>query len=165
MMTGSTVYSAIGLDSIKAEQRHYDEVIREKPKEIPSDEKQMRMDHDIRNEINAIATLVSVVRPTLCSTKTFQLEGYDLTEDKQIQFISCSDNDDTGPLQVDDHKDTNNLRNENDIENVNVKFKADLFEIHTMRLNFIEAEKRKDGSKDDFVEHILSVEVLSKITK
>lgn len=35
------------------------------------------MDHDtsIRNEINAIATLVSVVSPTLCSTKTFQLEG------------------------------------------------------------------------------------------
>lgn len=74
-MTGSTVYSAIGQDSIKAEQRHFDEVIREKPKEIPSDEKEMRMDHDIRNEINAIATLVSVVRPTLCSTKTFQLEG------------------------------------------------------------------------------------------
>ncbi|VDI25732.1 Hypothetical predicted protein [Mytilus galloprovincialis] len=114
MMTGSTVYSAIGQDSINAEQRHFDEVIREKPKEIPSDEKEMRMDHDIRNEINAIATLVSVVRPTLCSTKTFQLEGClyiidnqdDLTEDKQIQFISCSDNDDTGPLQVDDHKDT-----------------------------------------------------------
>ena len=30
-MTGSTVYSAIGQDSIKAEQRHFDEVIREKP--------------------------------------------------------------------------------------------------------------------------------------
>ncbi|CAC5421890.1 unnamed protein product [Mytilus coruscus] len=90
MVTGSTVYSAIELDSLKAEQRHYDEVIRGKPKKIPSDEVQKRMDHGTRNEINAIATLVSVVLPTFYSTMTFQKEGCYIIDNQGEKFCVVS---------------------------------------------------------------------------
>ncbi|CAC5376428.1 unnamed protein product [Mytilus coruscus] len=90
MVTGSTVYSAIGLDSLKAEQRHYDEVVRGKPKEIPSDEVQKRMDHGTRNEINAIATLVSVVLHTFYSAMTFHEEGCYIIDNQGAKFCVVS---------------------------------------------------------------------------
>ncbi|CAC5380282.1 unnamed protein product [Mytilus coruscus] len=90
MVTGSTVYNAIGLDSLKAEQRHYDEVVRGKPKEIPSDEVQKRMDHGTRNEINAIATLISVVLPTFYSAMTFHEEGCYIIDNQGKKFCVVS---------------------------------------------------------------------------
>ena len=63
VVTGSTLYCALGLDTLKAQQSHYDAVVNGKPRPEPSDEVMRNMQHGITNEINAVATLVSKVMP------------------------------------------------------------------------------------------------------
>ncbi|CAC5421889.1 unnamed protein product [Mytilus coruscus] len=68
------------------------------------------------------ATHISNVTADTVTTAVMQnaeMNQHDLTEAEQIQLLSCSDNDDTDPLQEDDHEDTNSLRDENDINNGN----------------------------------------------
>ncbi|KAK3083520.1 hypothetical protein FSP39_024656 [Pinctada imbricata] len=63
-VTESTVYKAIGLETLRAEQLHFDEVVRGKPKLLVPQDVEVRLQHGQTNEINGIATLVAVILPT-----------------------------------------------------------------------------------------------------
>ena len=83
-VTGSTVYRAIGLESLRAEQGHFDEVFRAKPPMEPTNETKANMRHGIENEINGIATLVSVVMPSFfhkCSSMKRDVTSLSITRD------------------------------------------------------------------------------------
>ena len=62
-VTGSTINSAIGLDTLqKQKDHHYEHVRGRKPPPVPPD-LQKKFDHGTRNEVNATATLLSTVVP------------------------------------------------------------------------------------------------------
>lgn len=73
--TGSTLFTALGLDTLKKQQEHYDFVKFEKAKSEPTARIKERMEHGQRNEINAVATLVGKVLPCFYPSYTFSEEG------------------------------------------------------------------------------------------
>ena len=89
-VTGSTVYRAIGLESLRAEQGHFDEVFRAKPPMEPTNETKANMRHGIENEINGIATLVSVVMPSFFPQMQFYEEGCYVVEHNERPFCVIS---------------------------------------------------------------------------
>lgn len=73
--TGSTLFTALGLETLKKQQEHYDFVRFEKAKSEPTARIKERMEHGQRNEINAVATLVGKVFPCFYPSYTFSEEG------------------------------------------------------------------------------------------
>ena len=62
-ITGSTMYAALGLDTLaKQKEHHYIHVRGRKPPPTPPDLQKL-FDHGTKNEVNAIATLISTVVP------------------------------------------------------------------------------------------------------
>ena len=62
-VTGSTIYTALGLDTLtKQKEHHYVHVHGCKPPPMPPDLQKL-FDHGTKNEVNAIATLMSTVVP------------------------------------------------------------------------------------------------------
>ena len=66
-VTGSTLNTAIGLDTLqKQKEHHYIHVRGRKPPPTPPD-LQKKFDHSTRNEVNATATLISTIAPAYLS--------------------------------------------------------------------------------------------------
>ena len=64
-LTGSTMYKALGLDTLRAQKEHFDVYVKGKqPKPILPQVQEM-MNYGTENEINAIATLVGLILPAL----------------------------------------------------------------------------------------------------
>ena len=61
MLTGSSMHRALGLDTLKAEKEHVNVHVKGRPKP----DVQKYLDFGSKNEINAMATLVSVIMPAL----------------------------------------------------------------------------------------------------
>ena len=59
MLTGSSMYKALGLDTLKAEKLHVNVHVKGRPQPDVSAEVQKYLDFSNKNEINAMATLVS----------------------------------------------------------------------------------------------------------
>ena len=62
-VTGSTIYTALGLDTLtKQKEHHYIHVRGRNPPPTPPDLQKL-FDHGTKNEVNAIATLISTIVP------------------------------------------------------------------------------------------------------
>ncbi|MEW8542406.1 MAG: YqaJ viral recombinase family protein, partial [Candidatus Thiodiazotropha sp.] len=88
-VTGSTLYKAVGLESLKAQLQHFDNVVYQKEKEEPSAEVKQRMEHGSLNEINGVATIVGKVLPMFYPSLHFFEEGcYENAENGCKMIIS-----------------------------------------------------------------------------
>ena len=91
MFSGSTAYAAIGLDTLKRQQEHFDRVMFGKEPQV-SEKTAQFMKHGTENEINALATLVGKVVPSLYPNLCFVEEGfYEMTTENQPFFIVSPD--------------------------------------------------------------------------
>ena len=62
-ITGSTLNAALGLDTLQKQKDHHHVFVRgQKPPPIP-DDLQQKFDHGTKNEVNAIATIISTIIP------------------------------------------------------------------------------------------------------
>lgn len=92
-VTGSTLFDAVGLSTLKRQQAHYDRVngvatsnLLETPNEVNE-----AMKHGIENEINALGTIVSRVLPVFAPFLKFHEEGYykmDYNENESFLIVS-----------------------------------------------------------------------------
>ena len=89
-VTGSTLYSALGLETLRKQQQHFEKVVCGIPEPMPSKEVQSYMDHGTENEPNAVATLVSKVLPVLLPRCEYFEEGCFCIEfdDKPFMVVS-----------------------------------------------------------------------------
>ena len=74
-VTGSTLYDAVGLRTLKMQTTHYDEVVSNIPKPEPPENVKKMMDHGSENELHAVATVVTKVLPVLNPDLKFFEEG------------------------------------------------------------------------------------------
>ena len=74
-ITGSTFHKAIGMESLKKQQYHFDMVYNNKKQPEFDSETQKRLQHGQINEINAVATIVSKVLPVFFPDMIFYEEG------------------------------------------------------------------------------------------
>ena len=65
LITGSTIYRALGLDTLKAQKEHFDSVICGVPEKQPSEEQLKNMKYGTDNEINAVATVTGRILPVV----------------------------------------------------------------------------------------------------
>ena len=87
-VTGSTSHRAVGLDWLKEQRLFFDETMSGE-QSSKSDAQQVAMDYGSKNEINAIATLVSKVMPVLYPRLTLNEEGTYKISDETSQPILC----------------------------------------------------------------------------
>ena len=78
-LTGSTMFQALGLDTLKSQQQHFDQVKSGVDKPV-SDTVQKYMDHGARNEINALATVLGKVLPVFHPEYVFREDGCEVVE-------------------------------------------------------------------------------------
>lgn len=92
VFVGSTAYTALGCDTLKKQQEHFDKVIYNiKGKDIDEDT-QRRMAHGSENEINAMATLAAKVLPAYYPSKNFIEEGsYEIYRNNEPFFLVSPD--------------------------------------------------------------------------
>jgi hypothetical protein len=74
-VTGSTANSALGLDTLKRQKEHFDNVVDGKRKREPDAEKKRRMEFGTQHEIDAIVTVVSKVIPFFYPRLSYFEEG------------------------------------------------------------------------------------------
>ena len=82
VVTGSTIYKAIGLDGLKNQREHFENVCCGIDKKRPSESVQKALDYGTENEINGIATLVGKILPVLQPNLHYHEEGC-------VQFQFC----------------------------------------------------------------------------
>lgn len=88
VLTGSTLYNALGLASLKEQQRHFDKVIGRKTEEAISQEVQRRLDHGTESEPHAVGTLTSKVLPFYYSELKYVEEGALITRSEPKIMVS-----------------------------------------------------------------------------
>ena len=76
VVTGSTLYQAVGCDGLQKMKEHFDSHICKEKARTKSSTAQSAMSYGTDNEINATATFVSTVMPVIAPTCVFQEEGY-----------------------------------------------------------------------------------------
>ena len=90
-VTGSTVHGAIGLDTLKKQQQHFDQKVSGKPKPEFSDEVKERMKYGTVHEIDAIATLTGTVLPFMFPALSYFEEGcLNIRTEMDEQFMVVS---------------------------------------------------------------------------
>ena len=75
MATGSTIYDAIGLRTLKQQNAHFDEVISNIKKPEPSEHVKEMMAYGTENEVHAVATFAGKVLPVLNPDLNLYEEG------------------------------------------------------------------------------------------
>ena len=65
MVTGSSMFRALGLDTLKAEKEHFNVHVRKLPSTLLSTDVQEYIKFGSENEINATSTLIGSLMPTL----------------------------------------------------------------------------------------------------
>ncbi|XP_052245773.1 uncharacterized protein LOC127854757 [Dreissena polymorpha] len=94
-ITGSTVYSAIGLDGLKRCQSHFDGIISGVHSDDSTEAQKKAMNHGIASETHEIATLAGIVMPFLFPNSIYCEEGYYI-ENKMMVSPDGSLRDNTG---------------------------------------------------------------------
>ena len=64
LVTGSSCFDALGLNTLAAQKNHYNHYVLKTPKEI-TPETQANFNHRNKNEINAVASIVGVIMPAI----------------------------------------------------------------------------------------------------
>ena len=89
-VTGRTAYKALGFESLKKQQEHFDYVFCKQDKPEFSTRTKLCLDHGVKNEINCVATLVSKVLPVYFPELSFKEEGCNVEELNGSVFFVCS---------------------------------------------------------------------------
>ena len=89
-VTGSIAYKALGLESLKKQQEHFDYVFCKQDKPEFLTRTKLSMDHGVKNEINCVATLVSKVLPVYFPELLFKEEGCIIEELYGSVLFVCS---------------------------------------------------------------------------
>ena len=88
-VTGSTANAALGLDTLKKQVEHFDNVINKLEKQEPTNEVKLLMEHGSKNEINAAATLAAKVLPVYYPDLVFHEEGcYRIESEDNLLVVS-----------------------------------------------------------------------------
>ncbi|CAH1789092.1 unnamed protein product [Owenia fusiformis] len=74
-LTGSTLYNALGLRTLKAQQEHFDSVVKGKKKPDFTDETKSYLEYGTANEPNLVATLTGKILPAFYPNYVFVEEG------------------------------------------------------------------------------------------
>ena len=91
-VTGSTMYNALGLGSLKSQLEHFDSVMFNKQKEQVSSDVSTRLKHGTDNEVNASATFTGKFLPVFHSNLCFFEEGcYRISVEKDVCVIVSPD--------------------------------------------------------------------------
>ena len=90
LITGSTIYKALGLDTLKAQKEHFDSVMCGVSEKQPSDEQLKNMKYGTDNEINAIATVTGRILPIVYPKMKYFEEGCLLVELNDSPFLIVS---------------------------------------------------------------------------
>ena len=85
VVTGSTLYKAVGCDGLGKQKDHFDKVICGVAEKEPSESIKQMMQHGIDNENNGVATLVGKVMPVLSPELMFCEEGCVVVENEKGQ--------------------------------------------------------------------------------
>ena len=80
-VTGSTIYKAIGCESLKKQKEHYDQVMNGIEPTAPTSEQEKFMKHGTDSAIHEIATMCSIIMPVLFPDCVFHEEGYYVRDD------------------------------------------------------------------------------------
>ena len=89
-ITGSTCHAAIGLDTLKKQQTHFDAVVHGSRKEEHSDIQLRNMRYGTENEINVVATLVSKILPVYFPSLKYIEEGCYILQYNENDFMVVS---------------------------------------------------------------------------
>lgn len=90
-VTGSTVYRALGLDSLKAQQQHFDKVIHGREIPNPSKSQLEAMQYGIDHEIDAISTVASRFLPAYYPQLNYIEEGCQVTTKNNVTMVTSPD--------------------------------------------------------------------------
>lgn len=100
-LTGSKLFEAIGLESLKKQQMHFDLVMKGiRIEEELSDEVKARMDHGTKSEIHAVATLVSKILPFYCPDLKYIEECSHVISSSERPLILVSPDGSLGAIRV-----------------------------------------------------------------
>jgi hypothetical protein len=94
-VTGSTWYSAIGMNGLKEQKLHYDRVFNGKSQMVSAD-LQQKFDYGNENEINGVATLVGKLIPVFYPNLVFKEDGCKIFDLKKSNMFGVSSGDGTG---------------------------------------------------------------------
>ena len=89
-VTGSSMFKALGLDSLKAQHEHYDKVFKGIVKP-PSSSLQELFDYGTTNEINALATLLGKVMPVYYPHLLYREDGCAVLPLKESYMVVSGD--------------------------------------------------------------------------
>ena len=89
-VTGSTMHSALGLETLKRQQEHFDQVIHGKTRKSPSEQQQTNMEFGTKNEINATPTLACKIMPVYFPDLSYVEEGCYLLNEQGSDFMVVS---------------------------------------------------------------------------
>ena len=107
-LTGSTLYRALGFDTLKSMKSHMSIFRRLTEKEQFSDEIKEKLEHGTKNEVNGIATLVGMVIPHYFPNLHYVEEGSHIVmnKDQPLLFVSPDGSlcDDAAVLQMKTHR-------------------------------------------------------------
>ena len=94
-VTGSTMYAAVGCETLKSQNNHIDKLQSNSEIQKPSEDQEKRMKHGTESEVHEIATLAGMIMPFLFPDMTYHEEGY-YVEDEVIVSPDGSLRDATG---------------------------------------------------------------------
>ena len=89
-VTGSTLFKALGFETLKQQQLHYDKVFRGISPQI-TEETQALFDHGEREEINAVATLVGKIIPVYYPNLVFREDGCEVLKLNDSSVVVSGD--------------------------------------------------------------------------
>ncbi|KAH3864335.1 hypothetical protein DPMN_027352 [Dreissena polymorpha] len=88
-VTGSSIYTAIGLDGLKRLHGHFDNVFSNVPNQPFSEQQENAMRHGTESEKHEIATLSSIVLPFLFPNLIYFEEGYYVENNVMVSPDGC----------------------------------------------------------------------------
>ena len=90
LVSGSTIYQALGLDTLKRQREHFDKVVCDIPEPPKPDDVQKAMQYGTEHEKHAIATMVGKVLPVVAPDLIYVEEGCIRIEYQNKPFMVIS---------------------------------------------------------------------------
>ncbi|CAG2221722.1 unnamed protein product [Mytilus edulis] len=97
-VTGSTIYKALGMDTLKKQKEYFDHVICGVPEKSASATQLSNMKYGTENEVNGIATLVSRIMPVAYPQLQYFEEGCFEIKDENKPFMVVSPDGSLGKI-------------------------------------------------------------------
>jgi hypothetical protein len=89
-VTGSNLYKAFDCETLKAQRQYFEQTVKGKKPEEPSEAAKVAMQHGTENEVHALGTLVGKILPVIEPTCKFHEEGCYVLQAKDKPFMAVS---------------------------------------------------------------------------